>query len=319
MPKVSVIIPVYNTESYLEKCLDSVINQTYKNLEIICINDCSTDNSLNILKRYAVKDKRIKLIDLPQNEGVSIARNTGLESAEGKFIAFIDPDDWWEYDLVEKALNKIQNENADIVLFCHSEYTNNKIIPKQEKLKKIKDILKGTNYTKYMLDVSVFIWDKIYKKDLIKDAGIRFTEKIHPTEDVLFTLEIFSKNPAIVFLDECLYNYRLNREGSAMNNYNILVSNQIKAFKIMLNSDFYCRADNCFKQLCIDIVFGGIVYFYVLTTKKKFVLKDFLELRKLVPFMKSNIPAEILEHNTQYKVLEKLTSNNLNNGVSCLK
>ena len=89
MPKVSVIIPVYNTENYLRKCLDSVINQTLDDIEIICINDCSTDNSLNILKEYASKDERIKIIEFKENKGASVARNTGIAESNGEYIGFL--------------------------------------------------------------------------------------------------------------------------------------------------------------------------------------------------------------------------------------
>ena len=319
MPKASVIIPVYNVEQYLPRCLDSVINQTLEDIEIICINDCSTDGSLAILKEYALKDKRIKLIDFPENRGVSAARNTGIDNANGEYIAFLDPDDWWELDLIEKGLKKIQKENADIVLFCHNEFKDNKITPRKDKSEKIQNVINGDRYTKYLQDFSIFIWDKIYKKELLKDSGVRFVEKIHPTEDVLLSLELLAKNPAIAFLDEYLYNYRLNREGSAMNNYDNLVSNQIKAFKTMLESDFYINSDNKFKIACVNIIFGGVMYFYTLTAKKKFVLKDFLEMRKLIPYMKEKLSTEILENTEGYKYLKDITEVNLKNGVSCLK
>ena len=94
MPKVSVIIPVYNTEKYLKKCLDSVCNQTLSDIEIICIDDCSTDNSLNILKEYTLKDNRIKLIEFKENKGAAVARNTGIDEAKGEYIGFIDSDDY---------------------------------------------------------------------------------------------------------------------------------------------------------------------------------------------------------------------------------
>ena len=185
MPKLSVIIPIYNTEKYLAQCLDSVINQTFKDIEILCINDCSTDNSLAGLKKYALKDKRIRLIDLPQNNGA------GLDAMRGELIAFLDPDDWWEQGLAQKAIDKIQKENADIVLFCHNEFKDNKIFPKKDKAEKIQDIINGAKYTKYMQDVTIYIWDKIYTREFAKDLNIRFTEKIHPTEDVLFSMEIY--------------------------------------------------------------------------------------------------------------------------------
>ena len=101
MPKISVIIPVYNTEKYLEQCLESVINQTYKDLEIICVNDASTDNSFDVINEYSKKDSRIKYINFETNKGVSAARNVGLEAATGDYICFIDSDDWIEQTQTE--------------------------------------------------------------------------------------------------------------------------------------------------------------------------------------------------------------------------
>lgn len=105
MYKVSIIIPIYNVEQYLAQCLDSVINQTYKNIEIICVNDCSLDNSFRILDEYSKNDKRIKIINRENNGGLSAARNTGLDNASGKYIYFLDSDDWIDLDYIEKMLN----------------------------------------------------------------------------------------------------------------------------------------------------------------------------------------------------------------------
>ena len=115
MPKVSVIIPVYNTEKYLRRCFDSVVNQTLSDIEIICINDCSTDNSLEILQEYASKDKRIKLIDFKVNKGAAIARNIGIDAATGEYIGFVDSDDFVDLDFYEKLYKKAAETGADAV------------------------------------------------------------------------------------------------------------------------------------------------------------------------------------------------------------
>ena len=113
--KVSIIIPVYNVEQYLPKCLDSIINQTLKDIEIICINDGSTDNSLSILKEYASKDDRMIIID-KENKGQGIARNLGIKKAKGKYIGFVDPDDWVDIQMFEKMYNQAQKLNSEIVI-----------------------------------------------------------------------------------------------------------------------------------------------------------------------------------------------------------
>lgn len=116
MAKVSVIIPVYNVDKYLSKCLDSVIAQTCSDIEIICVNDGSTDNSAQILSEYSNRDSRIKMITKP-NGGLFSARHVGMVSAAGEYLLFVDSDDWIEKTLVEKTLNKITETGADVVIF----------------------------------------------------------------------------------------------------------------------------------------------------------------------------------------------------------
>ena len=121
MIKVSIVIPVYNVQKYLHECLDSLINQTLKDIEIICINDGSTDNSLNILKEYALKDSRIKVID-KENEGQGIARNLGIELAQGEFIGFVDPDDWLEPEMLEMMYNQAKVLFSQVVICDYKKY-----------------------------------------------------------------------------------------------------------------------------------------------------------------------------------------------------
>lgn len=122
MSKISVIIPIYNVEKYLEKCLESVINQTYKDLEIICVDDCSPDNSYKIVQEYLKKDSRIKLIKRGKNGGLSAARNSGLEIATGDYIYFLDSDDWIDLDYLEKMYNAITSKNQEAV--CSTNILN---------------------------------------------------------------------------------------------------------------------------------------------------------------------------------------------------
>ena len=127
MSKVSVIIPVYNTEKFLRKCLDSVCNQTLQDIEIICINDCSTDGSLEILREYAGKDNRIKLIELLENCGAAKARNIGIDIAEGEYLGFVDSDDFIDLDFYKKLYGKAKETDADAVkgkLYLYGINTN---------------------------------------------------------------------------------------------------------------------------------------------------------------------------------------------------
>lgn len=305
MPKISVIIPVYNTEKYLPKCLDSVINQTLKDIEIICINDCSTDGSLPVLYEYAKEDKRIKIINLAQNHGVSYARNAGIEEASGDYTAFLDPDDWWEIDLVEKVYDKIAADNPEIIQFGHNRLINWKL-NQYEIINKIEEVINGKNYCEYFCDFVNLVWDKVYKTTFLKNNNIKFPLDIHPTEDVLFVLECFSYKPNIIFIPECLYNYRINREGSAMSNYDKLVTNQIKAANIMFGSDFYKNSDDNFKKQCIKKIIGGLLYFCALTIEKKYPMKIYIsQLRKFVLFLQKEIPQELIVSCRDFENLER--------------
>ena len=122
-PKVSVIIPVYNVEQYLSRCLDSVISQNFNDMEIICINDGSKDASLRILEEYAGKDSRIVIID-KKNAGVSAARNDGIAAAKGEYLAFLDGDDFWEADCLAKIYQEAEHNHSDIVIFAHNLWEN---------------------------------------------------------------------------------------------------------------------------------------------------------------------------------------------------
>ena len=127
MPKVSVIIPVYNANKYLERCLDSVKNQTLEDIEIICIDDCSSDNSLDILNEYAKNDKRFKVIHHDINKGESSARNTGINNAKGEYLAFVDNDDTIDINFLEILYDTALSSKADIIKGEAKEHKNNKI------------------------------------------------------------------------------------------------------------------------------------------------------------------------------------------------
>ena len=247
MIKISVIIPVYNTEKYLKKCLDSIINQTLKSLEIICIDDCSTDNSLNILKEYQLKDNRIKIIEQKENKGQGVARNLGLNIAEGEYIMFLDPDDWLELNALEILYKKLKETNADIIHFNYieeneklksSNYKNAaKIIKKRFGIKAKKESfysLKNSDGS-FLYKFEMQVWDKIYKKDFILKNNINFAPNKHG-EDHLFTIGYLISADKIYYVDEYFYHYtkRNNSERDKITDENFCVFENLKLIENLL-------------------------------------------------------------------------------------
>ena len=210
MLKVSIIIPVYNTEKYLRKCLDSVCNQTLQDIEIICVNDCSTDDSLEILKEYASNDNRIKIINFTENKGAAVARNTAIEQAKGEYIGFVDSDDYVDLDFYEKLYSKAKETNADISKGClwQTKYAN-------QTLKEINDFSKIKN-NKFVF--YYYFTTAIYKSIVIKEKNIRFPEKIKHLEDPFFLTLMVYNSKKITFVDSVKYYYNLDNDTSTTNN-----------------------------------------------------------------------------------------------------
>lgn len=214
MPKISIIVPIYNSEEYLKECLNSLVNQTFKDIEIICVNDGSTDNSLEIVKYFAEKDSRIKVIN-QENKGQSAARNAGLKIASGEWITFIVSDDYIDLNTYERALTV---SNVDVICFGIEVYGDNLYATRQadnEYYKiKYKSLVHLNNKIRLNTDVSVC--DKLFKKEIIDNYGIRFPEGIH-FEDAEFYWKYILCCKSANYIDEYFYHYR-RREDSIMHN-----------------------------------------------------------------------------------------------------
>lgn len=210
--KVSVIVAAYNIEKYIARCLDSILNQTYKNLEIIVVNDGSSDNTGEIIDKYSEKDIRIKVIH-KENSGVSSSRNKGIDMSTGDYIGFVDGDDTIEPDMYEMLVKNAIKYNADIshcgykILEGEKEtlfYGSGKVVVQNRK-KGILDLFDGTI-------VEPSLCNKIFRKKIIGD--VRLDENIKINEDLLFNILLFNKSSKSVFHDVTKYNY-IKREGSA--------------------------------------------------------------------------------------------------------
>ena len=190
MPKFSIIIPVYNVEKYLRKCLDSIANQTYSDFEAICVNDGSTDNSLAILTEYSRKDGRFKVVS-QENQGQGVARNYALMLATGEYIGFVDPDDWVELNWLQEVADKISKTNADLIEF---NYYENFESDGREKVHKDKIHLNSNKVfnfktsKKYLLGNCLAVWNKFIKIGIIKKNNIKFPAAKR-SEDTIFSLK----------------------------------------------------------------------------------------------------------------------------------
>ena len=221
-PIVSVIMPVYNGHDHLRQCLDSVIRQTLKDIEIICVDDGSTDDSAEILKEYAAKDPRVRVI-LQENGGAGAARNNGLRHAKGRYLSFLDSDDFFEKTMLKKAVDKIQEDQAEFVVFRCDQYLND-----TGEYKKIHYSLKNECLPPYkpfpvwaIVDnvFRVFVgwaWDKLYDAEFVRKYGFTFQEQ-RTSNDLLFVFSALVKAQRITYLDEILAHQRRNNNESLSN------------------------------------------------------------------------------------------------------
>ena len=215
MPKVSVILPVYNASKYVREALDSVINQTLSDIEIICINDGSTDNSLEILEEYAQKDARIR-IHSQENRGPSAARNVGMEIATGEYIGFIDADDKIDLNFYEELYKNAAKYGADIAAASIYRIKGHKRkfilrIPRVKVIEKTSKKYRALNLPHWS-----YVWNKIYNTKVLKDLGFQFPEgKLY--EDIVFTHEILHSTKKLVVVPKVKYYYYINSDSITNN------------------------------------------------------------------------------------------------------
>ena len=225
--KISVIIPVYNTEKYLEQCLSSIISQTYKNLEIICVNDGSVDNSLDILEKFKLLDDRITVIT-QDNRGQSAARNkglelaTGLSIASGDYIGFVDSDDWVSVDCCEEFSKAADSKDFEIFMFNGASFNE------KEKDLALREFFSIENWNKHSGELCSFkdcknpfegnlsVYNKIYRRSFIENLNLKF-EKFSLMEDELYWIEAFLGAKAVYLCDKIMYFYRQQKASTIHN------------------------------------------------------------------------------------------------------
>ena len=207
---ISIIVPIYNVEKYIRRCIDSILNQTYNNLEIILVDDGSTDNCSQICDEYAQKDSRIRVIH-KENGGVSLARNVGIELSNGMWISFVDADDWLEENFVETLYEKAKERKADVVLCGY-----NRIVGKNIEYINFKKDESEFNSEEYLINSLNpqtgfgFCHMKLFNKKTINN--VRFNQKLQVGEDALFNEEISLNITKAIYIGKQLYNYRVNEK-----------------------------------------------------------------------------------------------------------
>lgn len=259
LPKVSVIMPVYNAHDYLQQCLDSVIHQTLKEIEIICVDDDSTDDSLSILEEYAQSDARIKVIH-QKNGGAGAARNNGLRYATGEYLSILDCDDFFELDMLEKSYQAAKEYDVDIIVFGCDFYDgdtqqyrpcmhsiNRKILP-EKKVFTANDVQEDV----FRLFVG-WAWDKLFRTEFVRKYGLLFQEQ-RTTNDMLFVFTALLRAERITVIDDVLAHYRrgteslsVTREKSWMCFYNALLALRTEMYKM----GCYERFEQDFKNYCV--------------------------------------------------------------------
>ncbi len=303
MPKISVIMPVYNVENYLDTAIESVINQTFSDIEIICINDGSTDHSLDILKNYAQKDYRIKIID-QQNQGVSAARNTGVEAASGEYIMFLDPDDTYCLSLCAKVFEKIKNENPDIIIWGHNKINNIDVVARNCNCNKLNYLLHQKKVsTEYIIRLQVYIWDKAFKKTFLSKNNIKFPTEIKQAEDVIFCLLSFYANPKYTYIPEALYFYNYKRPNSLTAKTQNNISNDLIAYKYLCNTKEFQNQKNVIKLDSTTHFLGGSIFYWKNLENEKYREKYVYDITNFLEYIKQKFsPFELLKISTYQKL-----------------
>ncbi len=241
-PIISVIVPVYNVEKYLPQCLDSILCQTFSNIEIICVNDGSTDKSRKILEEYKNKDSRIKIVD-KKNGGLSSARNAGMAVAQGEFYSYIDSDDWVTPDMLEKLYENITTFNSDIAICAVHQFdeTKQKIDDSNPyyTLGYFDKSFDNTTFSykdvkPFIMDVCVMAWNKLYRRSLIEECNAKYPDGFI-FEDGPFFFSIFFKTNRVSIVREFLYYYRINRKNSIIQKAGMKFLNVIDVVEMMFS------------------------------------------------------------------------------------
>ena len=317
-PKISVIIPVYNTAKFLPHCLDSLLLQKYQNLEIIAVNDASKDNSLEILQKYAKKDHRIKIISQPYNQGQASARNLGLKNATGEYVSFVDSDDWVSLCLYEKFITDIKKIRKPVDIYMFNGFCFFEDTKFQQGIFPLFDVRSWHGYLKKKIFSfrdnknpfigTISVCNKIFSKKYLDTFGFLFLEnKIF--EDVLFSMQTFLSTDNIYVKNDYLYNYRQHNNSTVhtmgQNAFDLFfIHDEVE--KLFKQQDFYEKSKYALFQ------FRFIDYYNYLFKLTPNLQEKFLNQAKETLIKKASILDEQIYRNlSDIEKFDELTTKNM--------
>lgn len=250
-PIISIIIPIYNAEKYIFSCLDNICLQTFFDIEIICVNDGSTDNSLKILEKYMEKDKRIKIIN-QKNLGVSAARNSGIKNSLGEYILFVDSDDLLDNNACQILCEYVKKYDADIIQFQHVNKVGKFKFLNYKNINTLTSFNLFDNVDRcFPKDDYIFCWDRLYKKSFLIEQDVRFSIGQSFAEDFLFIVQLYSKNPKVLIVEDFLYEHIINSNSVCQTSTKYEIFKSIKNINrfleetiLPINSELYLYALN---------------------------------------------------------------------------
>lgn len=284
MKKVSIVVPIYNAEETLNRCLDSLINQSYKNIEIVCVNDGSSDSSLKILNEYHDKDNRIVVIDNDKNRGCSFTKNRGIDNATGEFICFVDSDDYVESNMVYELVKFQKENNLDLVKCHYNNYEDGKlkntILNYQEE--KILNTKKDINEFKIKLfsgEIPGYLQLLLIKKSVLNNK--RINEKITFLEDITFYLDLLSEKIKVGILNKRLYNYVNNKNGLTFSLSTEKIENRIKGIIYFYERALLYSETPKQKQVVLDrctyLIVHSLFELYRVTKNNKNLIVEYMK------------------------------------------
>lgn len=290
MISVSIIVPIYNGEKYIERCLNSIISQTLENIEIILVNDNSTDETKSIIEKYSKQYKNIVVINKKNNEGVGAARNNGMKIAKGEYIGFIDADDVINDDMYENLYKLAKYSNSDLAMCSYIRKYNNECVEVSPNIseknvyydrkkilnKIIPTFVNNIEYGYY------YVWNKLYKREFLEGENIVFEEEITYSEDWLFNLEVFDKAQSFSYINNPYYTY-FDNANSLSKNIDI---NRIKLSIEGYKKNYYFINKYNLENVNVDIRFLEEVYVYLyslVVSNNSYELK-----KKIISFLSKN-------------------------------